>query len=91
MDSWRTPECSVTTDARHHAAICSDPEESRREPLSNGKECRNWSVWRQDDNANTFLVQANLTESEALMVVREYEARGHKQFYWVRKDAKNNA
>ncbi len=41
------------------------------------------SVWRLDDNGNEFLVRGCLTEEEALRLVREYEARGHKQAYWI--------
>ena len=44
-----------------------------------------WSVWRHDDNGNTFLVSSNHTEGEALRIVREYEAKGHKQSYWARE------
>lgn len=44
-----------------------------------------YSVWRLDDNGNEFLVRDGLAEDEALSLVREYEARGHKQAYWVRR------
>jgi hypothetical protein len=37
-----------------------------------------WSVWRQDENANRFLVKGGLTEPDALLLVREYEQKGHK-------------
>ena len=43
----------------------------------------NWSVWRTDDNGNTFLVRAGLTHQEALGLVAEFEVRGHKQTYFV--------
>jgi hypothetical protein len=46
---------------------------------------REFSVWRLDDNANEFLVRGGLTRDEALRLVRDYEARGHKQAYWVRQ------
>jgi len=46
---------------------------------------RDFSVWRLDDNNNEFLVRDGMTESEALALVREYEARGHRQAYWVRQ------
>jgi hypothetical protein len=42
-----------------------------------------WSVWRQDENANRFLVKGGLTEPDALLLVREYEQKGHKQIYWA--------
>jgi len=44
-----------------------------------------FSVWRLDDNNNEFLVQDRLTEHEALALVREYEAKGHRQAYWVKR------
>lgn len=42
-----------------------------------------WSVWRQDDNANRFLVRAGLSESGARALVDDYERHGHKQLYWA--------
>ena len=44
---------------------------------------RTWSVWRQDDHGNTFEVRRQLTQAEALRLVAEFEARGHKQSYWA--------
>ena len=44
-----------------------------------------FSVWRLDDNNNEFLVRSGLTEEEALALVREYEGKGHRQAYWVRR------
>ena len=44
-----------------------------------------FSVWRVDDNNNEFLVRDKLTEQEALALVREYEAKGHRQAYWVKR------
>lgn len=41
-----------------------------------------WAVWRQDDAGNEYLVDANLSESQARAMVSEFEARGHKQAYW---------
>jgi len=43
-----------------------------------------FSVWRLDDNNNEFLVRSGLTEEDALALVREYEAKGHRQAYWVK-------
>ncbi|MFB7906205.1 SPOR domain-containing protein [Kitasatospora sp. NPDC059146] len=40
-------------------------------------------VMRQDDNGNRFLVAGNLAEAEAHRLAAEFEARGHKQLYWV--------
>ena len=47
-----------------------------------GLEFPTWSVWRQDDNGNRFVVEANMTEARARSMVSELEARGHKQTYW---------
>lgn len=44
-----------------------------------------WSVWRQDENGNYFLVKGGLTKADALSLVREYEQKGHKQLYWAEK------
>jgi hypothetical protein len=55
------------------------------EPPPQGRESR-WSVWRQDDNGNQFLVCANLTRANAEALAAELESRGHKQLYWVSQD-----
>jgi hypothetical protein len=52
--------------------------QEKREPV--------WSVWRQDDNGNVFLVKDRLTEPDALKLVRELESTGHRQTYWVKEN-----
>jgi UDP-N-acetyl-2-amino-2-deoxyglucuronate dehydrogenase len=47
----------------------------------------NWSVWRTDDNGNTFLVRAGLTREEAERLVAEFEGRGHKQTYFAERQS----
>lgn len=42
-----------------------------------------WRVMRQDDNGNRFLVARELTREAAEALAAEFEARGHKQLYWV--------
>ncbi len=44
-----------------------------------------WTVWRQDDNGNRFEVRRLATREEAESLAAEFEARGHKQFYWVER------
>ena len=44
-----------------------------------------WSVWRIDDNGNTFLVRDGLSHDEAERLVAEFTARGHKQMYWAER------
>jgi potassium/hydrogen antiporter len=45
-----------------------------------------WVVWRQDDNGNRAIVSRHASRAEAEQVAGEFEARGHKQMYWVKKD-----
>ena len=46
-----------------------------------------WSVWRQDDHGNRFKVRQGLSQTDALRLVAEFEAWGHKQSYWVESSA----
>jgi hypothetical protein len=46
-----------------------------------------WSVWRQDDNGNLFMVRGGLTEQAALTLLRSLEREGHKQTYWVKEES----
>ncbi|WP_439862152.1 hypothetical protein [Pseudomonas sp. MBLB4136] len=46
---------------------------------------RNWCLVRLDDNGNEFVVRRDLTRAEAEALAREFEAHGHKQSYWVRR------
>ena len=42
-----------------------------------------WSVWRQDDNGNRFVVELGLSRAAAEQLAAHLEATGHKQLYWV--------
>lgn len=42
---------------------------------------------RQDDNGNRYLVAAGLSRAAAETLAAEYEARGHKQLYWVESES----
>ncbi|BCJ77611.1 hypothetical protein CS0771_71550 [Catellatospora sp. IY07-71] len=44
---------------------------------------RPWVVWRQDDNGNRYEMRRCATREEAEALAAEFEARGHKQLYWV--------
>ncbi|WP_177410182.1 hypothetical protein [Pseudomonas sp. LFM046] len=44
-----------------------------------------WCVKRLDDNGNVFVLRAGLSRDEAERLVAEYQARGHKQSYWVER------
>lgn len=45
-----------------------------------------WCVMRRDDNANDFVVQRGLTFADATTLALDFERRGHKQVYWVRRE-----
>ena len=45
-----------------------------------------WAVHRQDDNGNRFVMETGLSREKADELVRTYEARGHKQMYWVERE-----
>lgn len=48
---------------------------------------KEFSVWRLDDNNNEFLVRDGMAEDEALALVLEFEGRGHRQTYWVKRES----
>jgi cell division protein FtsN len=52
------------------------------------KENVKWQLWRQDDHGNRVIVGAFDTQEEANKLKVEFEARGHKQVYWVEKKLK---
>jgi len=52
---------------------------------SNSETTPEWSVWREDDNGNVFLIQSQLNQADALRLAEEFERKGHKQRYWVEK------
>jgi hypothetical protein len=42
-----------------------------------------WRVMRQDDNGNHFEVARDLSHAAAQERLEQFEASGHKQFYWI--------
>jgi UDP-N-acetyl-2-amino-2-deoxyglucuronate dehydrogenase len=42
-----------------------------------------WTVYRQDDNGNRFVVEEHVSREEADRLVAAFEVRGHKQVYWA--------
>lgn len=54
--------------------------------MAPGSSFPTWSVLRQDENGNEFLVKANLRREEAEALVSEMDSRGHKQTFWCRDD-----
>jgi hypothetical protein len=65
------------------AMMCDDEKAA----TGDGQTRKDFSVWRLDDNNNEFLVRDGMTEEEALALVLEYEGKGHRQAYWVRRQS----
>jgi hypothetical protein len=42
-----------------------------------------WRVVRQDDNGNCYVIAGDLSRAEAEALARMYEARAHKQIYFL--------
>lgn len=55
-------------------------ERTRRETTP-----ESWTVWRQDDYGNRFAMDVLATERTARCLAQTYEARAHKQGYWVER------
>lgn len=47
------------------------------------EECLPFAVWRLDDNGNRFMVLRGLSREEAERLAASFEAKGHKQSYWI--------
>lgn len=47
--------------------------------------CRPWALFRQDDHGNRFLVERFADRPQAEAARHDFEARGHKQLYWVER------
>ena len=50
-----------------------------------------FELWRQDDNGNRVLVATFPTRAEAEAAQAAFEARAHKQIYWVDQAARTTA
>lgn len=50
-----------------------------------------WLLWRVDDNGGQFLVSRHETRADAEEASQRFEARGHKQHYWVAKAGANSS
>ncbi len=42
-----------------------------------------WRVNRQDDNGNVYMVAETASEADACSIAQLFDARAHKQMYWV--------
>ena len=50
-----------------------------------------WNLFRQDDNGNIFFMEEFETKEEAERALKKFEAKSHKQTYWIEKDPTDNA
>ena len=44
-----------------------------------------WELWRLDDNGNELLMESFRSHAKAVATQRRYEARGHRQSYFLRR------
>ncbi|WP_145102683.1 hypothetical protein [Gimesia panareensis] len=58
-----------------------DEQTENRDSIAPGAATGEWSVWRQGDDGNRFVMVEGLSEAAARQMVAEFEARGHKQLY----------
>ena len=49
-----------------------------------------YDVIRMDDHGNKYVMRKGLSKENAEEVVREFEAHGHKQTYWVKRQLSEN-
>ncbi|MEP4079034.1 VOC family protein [Haloferula sp.] len=45
-----------------------------------------WTLWRQDDNGSSAIIERHLMKIDADSRLRELEERGHKQHYWIERE-----
>jgi hypothetical protein len=56
-------------------------------PIPNIDPVMRYELWRQDDNGNRVRIAVYASEAEAEAERAAYEARAHKQMYWVTPEA----
>ncbi len=60
-------------------------------PVDPEKSCRQseptWTVYRQGDDGNHFVMERHLSKEEADRMVAEFESRGHQQVYWTEPES----
>lgn len=81
----RLAALGVAIRAERDARVVIDPDGTRVELQGDRRaaaEETRWSLWRQDDNGNRFVVSGGHTRDDADRLAAEFEARAHKQMYW---------
>lgn len=63
-------------------AVVIDPDGTKVE-LCQTVQRSTWAIWRQDDNGNRFRISGGHAHEDAERTRAAFEARGHKQLYWI--------
>ncbi|MDC0744586.1 hypothetical protein [Polyangium mundeleinium] len=66
------------------------PEVEWMEPQIDHAQLPRWSLWRQDDNGQRYEMSTFLSYSRAVRACAAFDARGHKQMYWVRRQGQGD-
>lgn len=61
------------------------PEKSDEMSFYNSLKFQPHELWRQDDNGHKFLIETFPCRADAVRAMKEFEARLHKQTYWIEK------
>jgi hypothetical protein len=63
-----------------------DPLLAASRPASTPPPACRWELWREDDNANSYLVSVHDDEASARARLAEFESGVvHKQSYWIQE------
>lgn len=61
------------------------PENADEESFYQSFNFHPYNLWRQDDNGHQFLIETFPCRADAVNAMKEFEARLHKQTYWIEK------
>jgi len=53
--------------------------------MENDGEKGDWRLMRQDTHGTPYFVRGDLSEAFASKLAKEFNDKGHKQFYWAEK------
>lgn len=54
--------------------------------MENGDQKGDWRLVRQDTHGIQYFVRGGLSEAFAKKLAEDYNAKGHKQFFWAEED-----
>jgi hypothetical protein len=79
-------DCAIASSAGTLAALAREALAEHRVGQVEELNRETWTVHRQDDNGNRFVVHTGLSREAAERLVAEMEARGHKQVFWAEQE-----